>query len=606
MFLATTGLIEHWDTSDTILCLGAWCLRYDRREQWGNLKLSVLPYPLEQPAQLIAAERYGDQIYEAALAALSECLNSMHGTAHGRRYWRILLGPWLSHYIGIVYERYLCLRSALAATPGLFTIARSRNTYQIGADLLGVLGSIHDDAFNWQLYSQLGQGMGIPTRFCRSPLMAAAPPSSGSSRWFQAATRRLAGSYLGGKRLWYSKRHLPRRSHLGLLAQTRGRAVPVPFGRFLGGLPPTEPDWNMRSALGAVAGIGSDEFSRLLVGTLPENFPLAYLEGYAGLKRGLRFILRHSPRAILAENNELHSGFLLVAAEMQERHRTKLISVQHGGSYGAALLSPMERHDQRSADAYWSWGWREGIAGPTLPMPALMPGGGFLRRRGRRPSALLYCGNSNPRYHHRFWSNPIGPQWAQVIEWRHRWIAALHATARARLQVRLYAAGSEYLWGERERLLEQFPDLHLQPATLPFRTALRRCALFVADTNHTTFLEAIAANVPSVIFWDARLNLLRPTATPYFDRLREAGVLADSPELAAATVNEIFEDPQAWWRTASVAEAVGEFREHFVRREPRQAARWRGALARLASEPDSASDAVPNPPQPLPRSAPGA
>lgn len=40
MFLATTALSEFWDKDQEILFLGSWCLRYDRRSEWGNLNLN--------------------------------------------------------------------------------------------------------------------------------------------------------------------------------------------------------------------------------------------------------------------------------------------------------------------------------------------------------------------------------------------------------------------------------------------------------------------------------------------------------------------------------------------------------------------------------------
>ena len=53
---------------------------------------------------------YVDDLYENVLAELATALNVIHGKRYSLRYWRILIGPWLLHFIPAVYDRYRHIR----------------------------------------------------------------------------------------------------------------------------------------------------------------------------------------------------------------------------------------------------------------------------------------------------------------------------------------------------------------------------------------------------------------------------------------------------------------------------------------------------------------
>ena len=129
MFLATTALSDFWDKNQEILFLGSWCLRYDHRSEWEGLDYRVLPSPWDDRERLHEAARYVDEVYERVLTQMSEYLNSVHGVSFGNRYWRILIGPWLFHYVHAVYDRFVHLTDAFFKYPDLETIRLDRRSF---------------------------------------------------------------------------------------------------------------------------------------------------------------------------------------------------------------------------------------------------------------------------------------------------------------------------------------------------------------------------------------------------------------------------------------------------------------------------------------------
>jgi putative transferase (TIGR04331 family) len=159
-------------------------------------------------------------------------------------------------------------------------------------------------------------------------------------------------------------------------------------------------------------------------------------------------------------------------------------------------------------------------------------------------------------------------------------VRGLNQSSRKELLVRLY--WKDYDWAQEQRFKEQFPDLLFSTCDTPAHQVIRSSRLFVATYNATTYLETFTADFPTIIFWDPSQWKMFPSAQGYFDRLRSAGILFDTPEAAARKVNEIFDDPMAWWRSRDVQQAKNEFCARFARTSDNWLEEWRKELRMCA------------------------
>jgi putative transferase (TIGR04331 family) len=83
----------------------------------------------------------------------------------------------------------------------------------------------------------------------------------------------------------------------------------------------------------------------------------------------------------------------------------------------------------------------------------------------------------------------------------------------------------------------------------------RECRICVSTYNATTFLETLAENIPTLIFWEPCFGRLRREAMSCFETLRSAGIFHESPEHAAHQLNLIWENTEAWWSSEPVQSA---------------------------------------------------
>lgn len=552
MHLATTALSEFWDTRDELLFLGPWCLRHDRRGDWEGLRRSMMPSPWEDREKFHAAAVYLDRQQERLLPALADCLNRLLGESGDLRYWRILAGPWLMHSLHATYDRYVQLLCAFERHPDLTTLLLEPGSFRTPKDSEEALDLwTTDDLYNLQTYSQLLTGLG--RRFpARPPLRGEALNGNGHSprpslrrslresvRWAETALIKAAE---GRADTALVDLYCPSSVTWTLAFRSRFKAAPVSLPA-KEEAPAAAPD-KRRAALAELP--ADDEFSKLWVRSLPDNFPALYLEGFrAARERALRR-LRDSHRAMVSATAWHFSEPAKFFAAELSRRGGRLIALQHGSNYGLLREMPFERHEKKISDKFLSWGEAPGL---QLALLRGRPSPGSRR--------LLYVATSNPRYPYRFYSAPQGHELEHYFEWQARFIEALDAQTRGRLAVRLYPY--DYGHCRPQKLGERFPGLHLDNKRT-FSASAAASGLIIVDHPGTSMLTSLAGNFPTLLFWDPALWEFREEARGPLLRLRQAGIFHEDPQSAARALQQILQEgPERWWGRPEVQSAREEF-----------------------------------------------
>ncbi len=581
MFLATTALSQFWDKNQEILFLGSWCLRYDRRSEWNPLRYRVMPSPWDDRSRHLHATRYLEECYERMLVDLSDYLNGVHQVSFNRRYWRILVGPWLFHYLHAAYDRYMHLLEAYDKYPKWQTIVLDPQSFHVPQDTSEYIDSIREDPYNLQIFSQLFQAMGLffPAQKLQPDWAVKKKPTlrAAGSGWVKVAVRRSLDQLEDVAQGLLSRRCEVALCDLAVssitawtLAWRSGlRALPLkPRGGW------TQTTWNpifdhRRNGLAALPTVNG--FESVFVNSLPKNFPTLYCEGFHQAHKEL---LRKNPRipSVIVSGNGwyFNEPFKFLAAEAQLKGR-RLVAVQHGGGYGIYRAAPMEQHERCVSDSFLVWGWADQKKGHLQNVPSLQISSLTNRLGHRDPQKMrgvLFVATTNPRYLYRFYSSPQGTQLQEYFDWQLRFLRALPNPLRALILFRPH----RHHFGHklREWYSTEFPELRWDGNGTPFCRSLRKSRLVVVDHLSTPLLEILAANVPTVMFWDPQRWEIRDEAVPYFEELRRAGILWNSPEEAAVKVKAICHDPELWWRGQEIQQA----RSIFVDRYAREKKNW--------------------------------
>jgi putative transferase (TIGR04331 family) len=335
----------------------------------------------------------------------------------------------------------------------------------------------------------------------------------------------------------------------------------------------------MRSKLDSLS-LGDNEFEKIIAKMLPLDVPQSYIESYALIKN---FSLKKYPqrvKAILTANAWYYDeAFKQWSASAAERG-VVLLGAQHGGNYGSADLFLFAENEIEITDRFYSWGWEHpAYERKVIPMPAPYLLYSKIHRVHDKKEGVLFGTGLSPNYFIGFPYLPI--YFEDYLKWQIRFLKTLIPELRAGMRVRLHA--EEWGWDIAERIKTNFPEILLENwDDGSFASALNNCRLYVCDNLLTTFLEALSANKPTILFWNPKTNILRPEAEPYYEILKESGILYHNPEEAAGVVNSVYESTEKWWDDTERQLARRKFCNRFAKTSHDSIKKWLGEFKYLA------------------------
>jgi putative transferase (TIGR04331 family) len=259
---------------------------------------------------------------------------------------------------------------------------------------------------------------------------------------------------------------------------------------------------------------------------------------------------------------------------------SRLVAVQHGGGYGVYRSAPAELHEHRLADHFLAWGWADkgsrnsaNVVNPKFPKLESQ-----LRHR-RMGATVVFIATGTERYLYRVHSCPVGTQWDGYYDWQSQFLTRLGNELRSFVVFRSYPAN----YGHRGELYIRrlFPALTRDDSPKLIHERFAAARVVVIDHLGTSLLEALAANIPTILFWDANRWEARHEAEPYFDRLRQAEILWHSPDGAAEKLTRVYEDPRIWWDADNVQTARLQFINQHALTERNWTRSWIDSLRRL-------------------------
>jgi putative transferase (TIGR04331 family) len=309
----------------------------------------------------------------------------------------------------------------------------------------------------------------------------------------------------------------------------------------------------------------TDPFEEVVRALLPVSIPRIYWENFDRLGREVD---RRYPKRV-----RLNEGFKLWAARQTEDHGVPYVIVQHGGTYGAARWYSSEAYEASVADFYLTYGWNDAERKNIVPFFAnKLPRPRNGRPSGRPDGDVLWVLASFPRYAYSMYAVPSGPHFKAYLDDQAQFLRSLGDDALRVLKCRPYP--QEYGWRDLDYIAKHGREFERDRfrGSIPSRIPALR--LLVPTYHATAFLEGLAANVPTVAYWNPHHWELRDDAVAYYAALKRAGILHDRPDDAARHVNTVVNDPFAWWASAEVQAVRTAFCERFARTSDNTAAAW--------------------------------
>lgn len=550
----------------------------------------VIDYPFASRQSRLDAYRYCVDLKSALLDDFTDILNSYHRTNHSRRYWDVLLCGWLHRMVMIAFHHFQCLETARARFPKLRIFGPRAECTPVPETCAALYRELYSSYRHLAMFAELADEMAIPCERVMSsepdrPVISAFAAARNGCRRRGGGIRKSLRGFAAGMLDRFAMRAdsilynaTPDvLESIQLAISSRGRIARLSLRSTTQvKWPQADMAWRRSLVSELRKRTCRSGFPAALAAVLSRTLPVCSLEGLAELRDYVSGQFPRRTRAVIS-GMAWHGddAFSLWAAERSEQGG-RLISTQHGGSYGIReMLSGSELVESEIVDKFLSWGNAISVGAKTSPVPMLPHF--YLRRRSSGDGRLLYLGGTGGLLlPWGFVSGVDGPDAVDYTDRQRKFFAALPGRIARDFLVRLNPI--HLGWNEKARLQREFPDIEFDDCSVGFMQRLREARLAVVDNMNTTYQQTIGSNIPTILVWDPEKWGLNAQATKEFDRLRSAGVFYDDPAAAAKAVVSIATDPMAWWTSGPVAEAVGHFTRCYLKRDKAWVEAWREQL----------------------------
>jgi putative transferase (TIGR04331 family) len=556
-FLITTALEDTWLDDRPVLFLGKWCQLYARQERWSKIDAKVLPYHWDDRGKFYSDYLYLIDFYERALVDLATQLNCIHGTTHGLRYWRILVGPWLAYFVQILFDRWLSINAAANQFDIEGTIVISGcDDEMVPNDMSHFSELMISDIWNHKIYAYAIEFLESISIFKKEIIANKKNQGEGNKTSFKAKVSNmfgkifanlarendafLIGTYLPYLYNWKLNFRLQQIPQLWRSEQT------------------VKVDLDSQQRKWAMPDHARNDFEKFLLDMLPKQIPVVYLEGYSRLiDQTHKLPWPKNPKLIYTANVLWHDSLCMAYTAEKTENGTALVYGQHGGGYGTAKFHFAEDHEIAISDRYLRWGGRakkktcdEGISKVR----------GRISHSINAKKNLLFVTMTTPRYSFRLCAESA-INYQDYTNNNFMFIKLVKESVLQNSIVRL--SPSDNGRSQSAQWHDLFPTIVVDGGQRNISSLMKDARLVVSTYNQTAFLETLARGIPSVLFCDLAVTPLRETAIPYYDELRRVGIFHDTPASAADHVNRIWDDVGEWWTSDEVQIVLERFTERY-------------------------------------------
>jgi putative transferase (TIGR04331 family) len=561
MFLTTTAIEQFWDKSQKILFLGEWCKLYSRRNEWMSLEYEDIPFVWKNTEIIANGIEHCNEVYEKTLIELTTILNEYHDIDKDVTYYRHIIGIWILDFIHQIYDKYITIKKAFEIYPDVKTWVLDEEQLYIPVDYTDYTKYRNSDEYALQFYTQVLKVLGYNFDSKRLSRPIEQKRSYHINHSEKPKIRRLYAQVLSffANGLYNKKtvtitapyfKYNKLKNTLSLLFKSYFRCI----------IDDMSYEVNINFDIDHVfrkktLNMNSNEFESLLSEILISNIPALYLEGFNDFRRSVMLMPIHKSDAFFTAN-ALHRNNIYKLFLAEHFQTIKILNMQCGGGYGMDYVYPAEEYEKSIVDRFYSMGRKSGTKVTPLPLPLITKKTSYNRAMSDKILFVMY---ETPRYVYRLHFKEMSTNILRE-SLAHTMIFLKYILKRDKLLIRTTNSRSQYGWGLSERIADHYKDCLFDDPDKSFYPVLKESKMFLSNAAHTTFLEALAINKPTVVFLSKNIYRFNSEALTYFNSLQKVGILHYSPESAAEHINAVYDNIDSWW----LNEEVQRVRESYV------------------------------------------
>ena len=539
-----------------------------------QIDYEALPSKWNSRAKIYNAHNYVEKMAVNLSHEIADDLNCIHNIKFTAKAWEAELHLWLVYWISSLYDKYCDLRQAKEIGDFAMVceenICIQNNLYELGVSMNDISYNVQQYTclmhyFGYEMIDQQGKNIReikyVQNALTLNEVMANKKFCNKLQNDLQSA-RVIVDADL--------------RSVLfdNISKLTNGLIEYMNISRQFYCVSPI--DLNLRKTLNRKLNT-RDEFEKFIYENIGYFIPVVFLEGFheiwflVNTMKNLRAVISRAP----FDENEIIRLLALKARE----NGGEVYQIQHGGM---GIEQYIGAHCIKYNDVFYSWGWKgKTDFSPYKKMPSIKISKCRNLVRTKDADMILFVENLS-KYHIFRFDDYYDSDKLEKIQEEDQFINGLENETFTKLVVR------PYLRCEKERrqyLNKRHLGITVSGPGVSYHKALSKARLVVIPCMVTTWLEALAADIPVIILMKTE-QIFYNNVGAYKDvqLMKKAGILQETPEEAAKFVNKNYYNIEAWWNSDLVRGVVSRLKGKYAYASRFLGIKWKMEIAKIFIE----------------------
>ena len=499
---------------------------------------------------------YLQKVYEFLLKQLYVNLNKIHNLNYSVESWRIIIGPWLLEFIYIINHNYKKIDYINSNYLIKYAeVAKFKNKSYYFKDYNDFVYSSLTDEFNNQIYEDLLKYFeNIKIKY-----FIANKKNKQIRNKFSNFIAEFLNFLSKFSNLFLNRNFFFHEPYFNVILNS---LLEIRLGQFPSFYKsPSFKDVMLnKNFREKKLNYHHDKFINILNNLIFKYIPVSYLENFTKYQKEAQIIKwPKNPKIIFSSNSFIHDDFFKIwLVNKKENFNSKFISGQHGGSFFITKFHSYEHHQKKISDQVLTWGYKnENIYKPMFNFKTAMKDIKF-----NSDGDLLMVDYELPRFS---CSSLTYNNFSSISHFNNKldFIKKLNNNIQNKLIFRPYQHNLG--WHTLNKLKENFKFITIDRNENIY-VSLNNIRICFVNLNSTVFLETLNLNLPTIIYFDPKQDLIRNDAKYYFDILKEVNIYFDNSTSAAEHLNNIWSQVDVWWYNKKTQNAVNNFCNRYSKR----------------------------------------
>jgi putative transferase (TIGR04331 family) len=558
--LILTNLDHFEKISDDYIFLGPWCFRdqEEREKLWDEIYFEEL---FGSDEEFEEASNYITNFSQHLIEKYSQQLNELHKTNYSNSYWSILLMPWIIRSLEIFFIRYKNLKK-LPNIDYSVNILNMQATpiFDTSRDLFNYLLTSHGQYYSYSILINHLKPKYFKISYIEDENLIKENESiywpdfinelrRSLKQYLNICLANISGIYIDGIKGISLLDSLDIGIKLSKIKNTKSTLdyQPVKFTNF-------------QSKYKDFEYFIEDHLFNLI----PNSFTKRFKNYEINAKRKIKLLGKKHKIAVVGAIMGGIDNQRYFLAHFKEERNGKIAISQHGGfSYGIARTFPaMAMIEYLNADYFLSWGWDKHsnyiVNAIPLASPLLSK---KIHSKNKSSKDIIFIGTQIKLTNDKLASRIQTEQSQNYRKEKINFINSLEINNLNNLFYRPYFSEIDS-YPERSFLKLKIPKIRFIEENFEERLLKARC--LILDHPGTTFDISIAANIPTLLFWNKDSWLFTNEGEIILNKLEKSGIYHPDGKSAAYFLNSIAFDEDIWWNSKEVQEVKTMYQKKYA------------------------------------------